>query len=259
MKLELKYLKLSKKIKTYIKKAEEETNREVYIKGVEDVGMPGTSARFIANCNSKNIYVEIIELFYRDEKGNLKQEQEEIDNIIAHEVTHGRLAYKEKYCQLRLIGNNYNLIESIGLLASRIEDIVVNTIIKENSFRPISQRFFTIIESATKDMQKGKDIYERFNYSPILRKCFMLSTYIEPWGYLQYFNLDLNSINKRNLHKFLKIFQKSYPDQFNEAEKIIKIISENDIFTPEGFCNTIKKCLDLDLLNLIDLVELYTC
>ncbi len=255
---ELTILKLSEKVKEYIKKVEDETNREVYIKGVQDVGMPGMAERFKVNCNSKNIYVEIIELCYCDEKGNLKQEQEEIDRSIAHEVTHGRLAYKEKYCQLRLIGNNYNLIDSASLLTSSIEDIVVNTIIKKNSFKPISQSYLNeVVKPATEDMRKRKDIFERFNYSPILRKSFMMSVYIQAWGYLQYFNLG--NIDKKNLHKLLKEFHKLYLEESKIAEKITKTIldKDNNIFTAKGYNEVIKKCLDL--WKLTDLVRLYTC
>ena len=257
MKLELKYLKLSKKIEAYIKETEEETSREVYIKGVHDVEMPGMAERFIVNCNSKNIYVEIIELYYCDEKGNLKQEQEEIDRSISHEVTHGRLAYKKKYCQFKFIGNKYDLFDSASLLASSIEDIVVNTIIKKNSFKPISQSYLdAVVKPATEDIRKGKDIFERFNYSSILRKSYMMSIYIQAWGYLQY-NFDLDNIDKKNLHKLLKVFHKKYPEESKIAEKITKTIKDNNIFTAKGYNEAIKKCLDLwDLTNL---VEIYTC
>lgn len=253
----LTILKLSEKVKAYIKETEEETNREVYIKGIQDVGMIGMTARFMVNCNSKNIYVEIIELSYCDEKGNLKQEQGEIDRTIAHEITHGLLAYKEKYCQFKFFGDKKDLEDSISLLASSIEDIVVNIIIKKNSFKPISQNYLNeVVKPATEDMRKGKDIFERFNYSSILRKSFMMSIYIQAWGYLQY-NFDLDNIDKKNLHKLLKVFHKRYPEESKIAEKITKTIKVNNIFTAKGYNEVIKKCLDLwDLTNL---VEIYIC
>jgi len=66
----------------------------------------------------------------------------------------------------------------------------------------------------------------------------------------------LDNYSKKIIYKFLKIFQKSYPQQYEEVKKIKAIILENDIFTPEGFYNTSKKCLDL--WNLTNLVELFT-
>jgi len=253
----LTILKLSEKVKEYIKKVEEETGREVLIKSVQNVGMPGTCERFIVDCNSKNIYVEIIELCYCDEKGNLKQEQEEIDRSITHEVTHGLLAYKEKYCQFQYIRKPIedDLLNSISILFTMIEDIVVNKRIDKNNFKPISQFYIDGVKEATKYMEKGKDIFKRLNDSPIIKRSFMIWSYIQPWGYLNY--PYSYKIDKKPLHKFLKIFQQSYLKQYQEAKKIQEIIVKSDIFTRVAFDKTIRECLDL--WNLADLVRLYTC
>ena len=237
-----------------MKKVEKETGRSVLLKSVQDVGLPGVCERFIVDCNSKYLLVEIIEDCYCDEKGNINQE--EVDRSNAHEVLHGLLAYKEKYCQFKLIGQiKDELLDSTSILFTMIEDIVVNKRIDENNFQPISQSYINTVKMATKDIQKGKDIFERFNCTPILKKSFMVLNYIQPWGYLKYFNLS--AIDKKTLYKFLKVFQKSYPRQYKEAKIIQEIILKNDIFTREGFNKTIRECLIL--WDLMDLVKLYTC
>jgi len=81
----------------------------------------------------------------------------------------------------------------------------------------------------------------------------MVFRYILAWGYLEYLNSD--KIDKKTLHKFLKVFQKSCPKQYEEAKKIKEIILKNDIFTRKGYDKTIKECLDLwNLTNLVNYV-----
>jgi len=202
----------------------------------------------------KYIRVEIIEEKYYDSKGEI--DQEKIESSIAHEVTHGLLAYKKKYCQFRFV-RRYSELENLSasLLATMIEDIVVNRIIHENNFQPCTQHYINMVQYEIKKARKGEDCYKKYNNSPIFKDRFMVFRYILAWGFLRYFNSG--EIDKKTLHKFLKIFQKSYPKQYEEVKKIKEIILENDIFTPEGFSNTIKKCLDL--WNLTNLMKLFTC
>ncbi len=249
----LTILKLSEKVKEYIKKVEEETGRSVLLKSVQDVGMPGTCERFIVDCNSKYLLVEIIEDCYCDPKVDINQE--EVDRSIAHEVTHGLLAYKKKYCQFEFIAPiKDELLDSTSILFTMIEDIVVNKRIDENNFQPISQIYLNTVKKLIKDLRKGRDIFEE-NDIPKYKNSFMILNYIQPWGYLKYFDSD--KIDKKTLHKFLKLFQKLYSTQYQEVKTIQEIILKNDIFTSEGFNNTIKECLDL--WNLTNLVKLFTC
>jgi hypothetical protein len=250
--LELNILKLSEKLKEYIKEAEEETGRPVLIKNVQDVGLNGMNAVF--RLDPKYIHVEIIEKKYCDSKGDI--DQEGIECVIAHEVTHGLLAYKKKYCQLGIVRRCNKLEEdSVNLICSMIEDIVVNKIMHENNFQILPKRYINMVKDEIEVLRKGKDCYENFNkYPPIFKDRFMVYRYILAWGVLSYF--IPGETDEKTIYKFLKIFQKSYPKQYKEAEQIIKIILKNDIFTPEGYCNTVKKCLDL--WNLTDLVKLFT-
>lgn len=253
MELELKKIsKLSEKLKEYIKRIEEETGRPVLIKSVQDVGLNGMNAVF--KLDPKYIHVEIIEEKYYDSKGEI--DQEGIECVIAHEVTHGLLAYKKKYCQLDIDCRCNKLEEdSIKRLISMIEDLVVDKIMHENNFQILPKRYIKRIKDEIEDLRKGKDCYEKFNkYFPIYKDRFMIYQYMLAWGVLKYFKLI--GINKKTICEFLKIFQKSCPRQYEEAEKIKEIVLKNDIFTPEGYRKTIEECLEL--WNLTDLVNLYT-
>ena len=251
--LELKKIsKLSEKLKEYIKKVEEETGRPALIKSVQDVGLNGMSAMFVLD--PKYIRVEIVEKLFYNSKGEI--DQEGIECVIAHEVIHGFLAYKKKYYQFDIVGRRNKLEDnSIRLICSMIEDLVVNKIMRENNFQLLPKRYINRIKDEIEDLRKGKDCYENYNkYSLVFKDRYIVYRYILSWGVLKYFNPG--EIDKKIIYRFLKIFQKSYPKQYKEAEQIIKIILENDIFTPEGCCKTIKECLAL--WNLTNLVEIYT-
>ena len=249
---ELKILKLSEKVKEYIKKVEEETERPVLLKSVQDVWLYGTGGVF--KLDPEYILVDIIEDKYLDFKGEV--EQEEIEYMIAHEVTHGLLAYKEKYCQFRFRGRMYNelVVKSASLLFTMVEDIVVSKIIYENNFQQYPQIYIPQIEYEIECARVGEDAYKP--YTPLKFKYrYMVFRYILVWGLLKYIKLD--EIGRKKSYEYLEMFKKSYPKQYAEAKKIKEIILENDIFTPEGFCNAIKKCLDLNFWNLTNLVEIY--
>ncbi len=140
-----------------------------------------------------------------------------------------------------------------------IEDIVVDKIIHEKNYISYFTSYIDDVKGDIKsirDKDKGGYFCEKYNDPTYKGKNkAMIFRNILAWGYLEYSNLD--KIDKKALHKYLKIFQKSCPKHYEEAEKIKEIISKNDIFTPEGYCKTIKKCLDF--WNLTPLVAIYTC
>ena len=245
MLLKLTMLKLSEKVRAYIEEVEKETGYNVSIENFQ-----GGDARVTLDHKHKYIHVEI------NEEGYKEDSEEEIDFTIAHEVTHEFLSLKKKYCRLSCGDEMRDTVERIETrLASMIEDIVVNKIIQKKNYRPYSTQCLDDVKWETKLARKGLDCYKSYNNDPTYKDMYMVSRYIQAWGILRYFNPG--EINKKTIHKFLKIFQKSYPKQYEEAEKIKEIILENDIFTREGYCKTIKECLDL--WNFTHLVGIYTC
>jgi len=148
--------------------------------------------------------------------------------------------------------------DTIVLLVTMIEDVVVNKIIQEKNYRPYSTKYLDDVKQDIEDIRKGKVCYYETHADPGHKDKFdkfMVFRYILAWGFLKY--LNLGEIDKKTIHKFLKIFQKSCPKQYEEAKKIKGVILENNIFTPEGYCKIIKKCLDL--WNLTHLMGIYTC
>jgi len=244
MKSELNLLKLSKKVKEYIKKVEKETGSIVSIKS-----SPCNGARCTINC--KYIKVEINEEEFKNEP------QEEIDFTIAHEVTHGFLSLKKNYCLIECVNCGHEEKKAIFLLQTMIEDIVVDKIIHEKNY--IS---YTCLDNAKKtlkficDKGKGGYFYEKYNDPTYkIKNKKIIFSYILAWGYLTYSISD--KIDKKFILKYFKIVQKLCPKHYEEAKKIEEIILKNDIFNSEGYNKTIKECLKI--WNLIEYVKAYTC
>jgi len=237
-------LELSEKLKAYIEKIEKETGRSVSIKMVQDVGLRGMKAAF--EIDPEYIRVKIVQ--------NI--ETKKYEQSIAHEITHGFLAYKKKYCQLDYVQEPNEMEgKSIDIIVTMTEDIVVNKIVQENNFQPYPYEYLDKIQNDTKNIRKSKGKLPQLHQDPVLNDRIMILRYIGAWGFLKYFNLD--SFSRRVISKFIKCFKKSYPKQYEAAGQIEEIILENNIFTSEGHNNAIKKCLDL--WNLTNLVEINTC
>ncbi len=236
---QLTILKLSEKIKAYIEEVKKETGYNVSIKS-----FPGKGARVTSDHERKYIRVKINEGEFK------KESEEEIDYTIAHEVTHEFLSLKKKYCRINLVNCGPEEKEAVFFLRTMIEDIVVDKIIHEKNYISCFTDYPDNIKKDIKFIcEKGNDPTYKS------RKKAMIFSYILAWGYLTYSNSD--KIDYKTLRKYLKIWQKSCPKYYEEVEKIKEIISKNDIFTPEGYFNTIKECLDL--WNLTHLVGIYTC
>lgn len=238
---ELKILKLSEKVKEYIKNVEEETG---YIVSIKD--FKGRGAIVTLDNENKYIRVEI------NEEESKNESEEEIDYILAHEVTHEFLSLTQGYCRIRADSKTN---EKILFLVSAIEDIVVDSIIQENNFSSNHDFYLNEIRISNKGIRKHA--HKNRNYFDAdkgdIKFIHLVADYILAWNYFKYSKPD--KIDKKALHKFLKTIQKFCPKQYEEAEKITSIITKNGIFTSEGYNKTIMECLKL--LNLIDLVEVY--
>ena len=243
-----KLLKPSVELQKYIKWIEEETKRIALIINDQDLLLPyGISSAF--DLDRKFILVRIKEDAYLDFKGDI--DKEEIEYMIAHEVTHGLLAYKEEYCQFRIrpSSTNYALeFKNAVYVFTMFEDIVVTKILYENNFQQYPRKYISQIEYEIECARVGKDDHtDDYKY--------MVFRYILIWGLLNYTKLD--GVGRKKSYEYLDMFKKTYSKQYKQAIKVKDIICKNDISTAEGFHNTIEKCLDLDLWK-IPSIEIIT-
>lgn len=233
----LTILKLSEKAEACIKELEKEIgNYGVLIRDYQ--GDEG--AKVTLDHEKKLVIVEINEKMLKNDS------EEDINSTIAHETTHEILSFKKGHYRLNI--SKFGLI--IGRIETMIEDIIVNKIIYEKNYRAYSPQYFDEVELEIKILHESKDVYKMYNQDPIYKNVFMVSRYIQAWGYLEYSNL--NEIDKETLCKYLETFQKSYPEQHEKAKKIKEIILKNNIFKAEGYNKTIWECLEIfDFINLV--------
>jgi predicted SprT family Zn-dependent metalloprotease len=231
---------LSDKLHAYLAKVEKETGRQVLIHAVQNVGLSGMTARYSEH--PTHILIEVVQALQQDEQ---------IEQSIAHEATHGLLAYAKGYCRIKYKHTLTRLeSDSIGILATMIEDIVVNKIIQENSFLACSSKYLEIVKKETNALRKNQDYYQRFQN--LFKDRFMVFRYIMAWGFLKYYDLDESS--RKIIARFENDFRLSRPEQYNAANQIIEILLQHNIFTAEGYCQAISESLKLWELN--DLVNI---
>ena len=233
-------LKLSEKAKACIEELEKEIgNYNVLIRDCQ--GEEG--AMVTLDHDNKRVIVEINEEMLKNEP------EEEINSTIAHEITHEILSFKKGHHRLS-VSKFRNIV---GRIETMIEDIVVNKTIQEKNYRVFTNQYIDDVRLEIDVLLKGKDVYEMYDQDPIYKRIFMVSRYIQAWGYLEYLNLD--KTDTEIFREFLEIFQKSYPEQYEKAQKIKEVISKNNIFKAEGYNKTIWKCLEI--WGFIDLVYIY--
>ena len=231
---------LSDKLQVYIAKVEKETGRQTLIKTVQNVGLTGMTARFSEH--PTHIFIEVVQALQQDEQ---------IEQSIAHEATHGLLAYAKGYCQIKPKHTLATLeSDSINILATMIEDIVVNKIIQENGFLPYNSKYLETVKKETKALRKNQDYYQDFQ-NPFKDR-FMVFRYITAWGFLKYYDLDESS--RKIIARFESDFKLSRPKQYKFANQIKDILLQHDIFSAEGYCQVISESLKLwELNNLVNI------
>lgn len=224
-------LQISEKLQSYLLKVEGETGRKIKINPVLNVGLQGMAAQF--RLHPTLILIEIVQA---------PQYGKQIEQSIAHEATHGLLAYAKGYCQITPMRKlTPNEVISINLVGTMIEDIVVNKIIQENGFSPFHDNYLTQVRKETKALRKNQDLYQQ--YQNPFKDRFMVSRYIMAWGFLQYFNLD--EASRRTIARFENDFRLSRPKHYIESNQIKEILLHHDIFTAEGYCQAIRESVKL--------------
>lgn len=224
----------SKKLADYFEGISSTTGRKIKLQETTYLGLSGMKASF--SKHPTDILITFDPSKY--------QSQQELEQSLAHEATHGLLLYGRNYHTLTTNTKLSELdIQKLGLLATMIDDVVVNKIIHEKGFEPYAHGYLDMLVKETKAARKGADIYRDFSYDSSVKEKFMVFRYILAWGFLKYF--DLNIYAKRTIKKFLNTFEKAYPKQFEVASKIKGFIKDNNIFTSEGHFTVMQKCLHL--------------
>ncbi len=240
---EIKDIRLSLKLKSYINKVERITKRRVSIEERDTLGVPGMNAAFIEHPTDIRVLV----------LSNWNTNDPDIENTIAHEITHGLLAYGKGYVRLKPKRNLSSLeANTVGLLSTMIDDLVVNNLIHKAGFKAFGNNYPMVLRNEISGAKNKQDFYEQFNSDLTFKSRFIVFRYILAWGSLKY-----SSPNKEMrglLASFLGIFPKAYPSEYKTALEVQRLILHHDLFSPTQYQIVIKDLVNMWQLN--DVVEL---
>lgn len=228
---------LSPHLRSYFDKVTEETRRKVV---VERRSLPfGLKAAFIPDPQ----FIKIV----LDPSIDLKTNYAEYS--IAHELTHGLLAYAKGYAPLtskRPLTTKEQRHENIA--AMLVQDLVVDKILQTEGFSPYAPNYLASVQQETKAANTQRvDRMQDFADDEEGRDRWMVLRYIVAWGLVEYCSLDQKP--KEVIAEYLKAFENGYPKQFSIAEQVKNIIKGNDIFEPQGYRKAMASILDLWKLN----------
>jgi len=247
----------SKKLANYLEKIRDRTGREIVIEWARPDNLDwlsGMPSAFLFDPDRIHILInsDIVRLI---QQLYLLPIEEIIEELIAHEATHGLLIHGKGFCRNVLeVSASDSARKRSSILFSMVQDISVNKILQQEGYSPLGDVYLHQVIDEINSMRKDEDYYDNYSYDPLLKDRFMVWRYIMAWAYLKYF--DLQSHDRRTIKKFTKIFENKYPKQFEIASQVRTIILENDIFKAEGHNNAMKKLVKL--WGLEDLVRLET-
>lgn len=225
--------KTSNNLNSYIKKVEEQSNRKILIEYSEAFEVPGMKAAFQNHPTHINIILD----------KNQNFTDSEFEQTLAHEATHGLLCYGKNYFTPvpipELSSKDLNLF---GLVATMIDDIVVNYLIYQEGFKPYTDVYLGMVRKEISYYTSNQDIYKSFN-DPIFKSKFKIFRYVLAWGFITYYNIPPQ--DKVLLSNFHKKFKKTFSTEFKEAEIICKQIAKNNIFNRSGHEIVVRYVLKL--------------
>jgi len=245
----------SKKLAKYLERIRDETGRGIVIEWAKPENLDWLSGipsafLFDPDCIRILINSDLVRLI---QQSYLLPFEETIEELIAHEATHGLLIHGMGFCRNVLENSaSDSARKQISTLFSMVQDICVNKILLEEGYSPLGGVYLYQVRDEINSMRKSEDYYDNYSFDPLLKDRFMVYRYIMAWAYLKFF--DLKSHDRRTIKKFTKIFENKYPKQSEMASQVKTTILENDISEAEGHNNTIKKLVRLwGLENLVRL------
>jgi len=170
------------------------------------------------------------------------------EQSIAHELTHGLLAYGKGYSDLTpkrpLTAKEQKHRNTTAMV---VEEIVVNKIIQNDGFSPFSPDYPANVQQETKVAYTRQMYHSDFIDDEEGLNQWMVLRYTNAWGLVEYCSLDQNV--KDIISEYLRAFKNGYPKQFGMAEQIKTAVKQNNIFEADGYRKTMVSILGLWRLN----------
>lgn len=219
---------LSRKCKKYIKWVEKKTRLKVNINWEIKARPDGGRAWTQPAPDCINVWIV----------NDKKTTQNEIEQSIAHEITHNYLWHKKKYQIVNIINEKER--RNINLIITAIEDIPVNFFIQNKGFSPFSPNYIDMVKREIDSMRNNE--YGSHIQDEKYKNVLMINRYIFAWSFIKFFDIEIN--NKKILKEFIYEFNKKYTDILPQIKQIQDVFLENDIFTSKGHKIIISSVLE---------------
>jgi len=224
-------LRLPKKINNFLDKLIANSNKRVSLREVASFGISGMKVAF--DYDEDNFYIDILESYANDLD---EADKEDFYRSVFHEAMHGWLLLVEGFYMLESkekfhLSDEEMKIKSI--LFSMISDIAVNFRIRKEGFSPFPSSYPSVVKNETEAFRVKKDYYSSLReLGDFFCSKFKINRYISAWSFVRYFDLDENA--KSILSNFFSSFKEGLPSEYEECERIIDLIEQNNLFSSEG-------------------------
>lgn len=225
----------SQQLQTYLESIKSKTGREIRIDLVNTVSLLGMNFAFTPDPTFIRIKVVLPS----------QDSMAQFEQSFAHEATHGLLLYGLGYSTLTT-HQQLNTTESFSrnLIATMIDDVVVNDLLQKSGFKPFGERYKGMVNRETKAAKgRDKNFYNDLGRDELSRDRYMVYRYTLAWTFLKYFKVDL--IMRGSLQKFRKAFHRAYPQLSKEGTIIKQLFEKNNVFNREGHGYLMREVLAL--------------
>lgn len=235
----------SEQLNAYLAWVRSETGRDVLIQEVDDVGLGGMSFAF----RRHDTHIDIIHAKL------LQCSQRQFEQSIAHEATHGLLLYGWGYADLRPTAEPRSeyVTQAIGIMATMIDDVVVNKVIADHGFAPYGEVYPSMVNQETKAARKRQmGFYATVSKDETVRCRFRVYRYVTARAFREFYSLPTGM--GRKLGKFGKAFRIGYPEDADEGDWIVGLMVDQDVLSPKGHRRVLSEVVKRwDLTRFADL------
>lgn len=234
----------SQKLEEYLRKVRTATRRDIILNPVESLGMTGMY--FGYRIGTENINIDCVLPYPGSE--------EQFEQSIAHEATHGLIVFARGFLELNpILPLSQVERNTCSIIATMVDDVPVNKILEEEGFRPLAENYFHMVDRETKAVRRHQHaIDQKAGPVDVIQRRYMIYRYVSAWTNNHYYFIKL--FEKEKLNRFRKAFQRSYPQEAAEGNKIQELFRLHDVLSPEGHRVIVQELLTM--WNLKEKVEL---
>lgn len=221
---------LTEKLRAYNERVESETGRKVVFRPFgESSVQPGITGQIKIGPS----YEGIVHIEYL---ANKPTTDPEVEKVLAHELTHALLYYARGYLYVDAPeGVDTRLVQQSADVMDFIDDIVVDRIVQDEGFLPVTEHQLSSITNNTTTLALAKNPAQIEMPHPddaVRSEINLVGQYIYAWALPRYLALDDRTTSI--LKNFQRIFPQFLAKEYTKAKHIKKLMSAHSIFNSRG-------------------------